>query len=144
MKTLAIRLLICGAAVGVLVSAGQAMDDGDIVWKTYSQVVYPGDGAFTCTGLKNEIARVNGDIAEMDVARRHVEKNIRTAFDLSRYAVRRPMGGSVNSTAVGGDGGENRLAGAHDQIIKSQHVAADRVTYLTQLMVQCKDSPTNP
>jgi hypothetical protein len=31
-----------------------------------------------------------------------------------------------------------------DKIVTSKHVAADRVTYLTQLMVQCKDSPANP
>lgn len=121
-----------------LASAGRAADDGDIVWKTYTLVAYPGDGRLTCAGLNDEIARVNGDIAEMDKARERVEQNIQTAFDLDRYSSRNGHG----NLAYGTNGsGKSVYAKSRDDIVKSIRVAANRVAYLTTLVPQCKERP---
>jgi len=128
-------LAACALALTGAAAAEVGEADSDIVWRTYSQVVYPGDSELSCPALKAQMVHVSTDIRMMDKARARVEENMRSAFDLDAYRNGHLMG--VHQF-TGNGGGEQAFTKARRQIIDSRRVAADRLNHLGNLMLFCK------
>lgn len=134
------NIVVFCAALALTASAGRAHDDGEIVWKTYSMVAYPGDGSLSCSGLAQEIGRIEADIAVMDKANARVQAIIHNSYDLHHYR----KATSNGPATLNGTGGDPDFSKARDEIVKSRHFAVDRIAYLKQLQPQCKGAPARP
>ena len=131
--------ILVTAASAILVAAAFAestQGDGDIVWRTYTDAVLPGDSHLTCTALRAEIARVGDDISMMEKARDRVVQNMHTAADLERYGGHRSQGTLV---FTGNGSGEQVYAKAFDDIRSSKKVAHTRLNHLQSLVPFCRD-----
>jgi len=113
-----------------------AYAEEDIIWPTYSQVVYPSDAMLSCDRLHAEIDHVSSDLAMLEKARDRVQEAMHTGFDLQRYRTTY-QAGSPQHTG-NGPGGEYVYPKARAEIIASQKVARDRRNHLENLLLFCK------
>jgi len=127
-------------AIAVLALCGvNAPAAEDLVWKTYSQVVHPGDDKMTCAQLREEIDVVSRDIIQQDKTRRSIEAALRSSFDMASYGRSRSVGTSRAMAGTGSSGNEHNYTRIRDEIVASKKVAVERRNHLRNLLLFCKD-----
>ena len=126
-------VLCCGSASTeqVIVEGRHPIHDdrsGDIVWPQYQRVILAKDLKRSCDELHAEIAHVQENIQLITKARNDVRDRLQTEFQWET------MGGHSGRAPV-------ILARGLNEIMASEHIARNRLVFLSNLLMFCREMP---